>query len=500
MASDLRTQSIAAESLRRNETKSLSNGAILANTGKRTGRSPKDRYIVHDPKTENTVNWGAVNQPISTQCFHSLWAKATKHFNNSDGFEYRYSVGADKRYEVCVNAKTEFAWHQLFVKNLFIECEQQEPATSDWTLLSTPQYLASPFDDGTNSDGAVIINLTERKVLVTGIAYAGEMKKAMFSVMNYILPEEGVLPMHCSSIVDKGDNVSLFFGLSGTGKTTLSSDATFKLIGDDEAGWTPDDTVFNIEGGCYAKCIKLSEESEPVIFNAIKSGCILENVVAQNGVPNFHDDSLTANTRAAYPMNHVLNHAKNGTARGVKNVIFLSCDLYGVLPPVSCLSFEQAIDYFLCGYTAKVGSTELGSSAEISPTFSPCFGAPFFPRAPQVYADLLKQRLQDTEARVFLVNSGFYGPEQNKNRYSIAFTRSIIHSIVSGDFHNTPLSTIQPLGLQVPTHHMSIDPRWFDPRNSWQSIDAYEAVADKLVLSIKKHLKRIKQEEEPTNA
>lgn len=486
---NLSIEQLIKASLENNEASLASSGAVVVKTGKRTGRSPNDKFIVYDDMTAKTVDWGSINKPIASSAFEHLWNKSLDYLKNKRHYVSRLSVGADNTSKIHLVAHTELAWHHLFINNLFIQCEQtiQE---SDWQLVSTPGCFADPDKDYTNSDGTVVIDFSGRRVLVTGIAYAGEMKKAMFSVMNYLLPQRNTLPMHCSSVRDKNNDVHVFFGLSGTGKTTLSSDPSFEMIGDDEAGWTGDNMVFNIEGGCYAKCINLSEENEPVIYNAIKSGCVLENVITHNGEPDYADDSLTQNSRAAYPLSHIKNRVLENKASGVKSVIYLTCDLYGVLPPVSILTESQAIDYFLCGYTAKVGSTELGSKAGINPTFSPCFGAPFFPRPFVQYAALLKQRIHETGAKVYLVNTGYFGQEQVKEgrRYSIPFTRSIVHAIANGDFNNAALEKVAPFDLYVPTEHPTIDTHWFNPRKQWPSEAAYNKAAAVLKGAIAEHM------------
>lgn len=485
----MNTDQLIQASIANQESKQISSGAIVVETGKRTGRSPNDKYIVYNDVTANTVDWGKINKPMATEAFEKLWKKSEGYIQDKQHYSSRLSVGADSSCKEYIVAQTEFAWHHLFITNLFIKCSQ-DPLPNDWKLLVTPGCFCNPINDETNSDGAVVIDFKERRVLVTGIAYAGEMKKAMFSVMNFLLAQKNILPMHCSSVKDGNENVHVFFGLSGTGKTTLSSDSSFDIIGDDEAGWTADNKVFNIEGGCYAKCINLSKENEPVIYNAIKKGCVLENVVTANGRPDYTDDSITQNSRAAYPLEHIPNRVIENQASGVKSVIFLTCDLYGVLPPVSLLTETQAIDYFLCGYTAKVGSTELGSTSSISPTFSPCFGAPFFPCKPTMYAALLRQRIRDTNASVYLVNTGYHSGEQSHDgkRYSIPFTRSIIHAITQGDFDNTTFEKSTPFNLMIPSSHPKIEKRWFNPKNQWQSESAYDHSANTLLEAISEHL------------
>lgn len=499
------TQAVTRESLaniaiERGEGVKAANGTVAVVTGERTGRSPKDRFIVRDTMTADTVDWGQVNQPMTPELFEQLWQEAKNYQMHSEHqfFTTQCHVGADPEHYLPIIANTEFAWHALFANNLFIIPATFNPKGKEtWEILNVPNLATDPNVDGINSEVTVAIDMANQRVLLRGARYAGEMKKAMFTILNYFLPEAGILPMHCAANVGTNEKTALFFGLSGTGKTTLSADPERALIGDDEHGWG-EGTVFNFEGGCYAKCINLTKEHEPVIFNAIKPGAVMENVVlADNGEADYTDTTYSKNSRCAYPRTHIENRVESNRGLEPNAVIFLCCDLYGVLPPVALLNNEQAAYYFLSGYTAMVGSTEIGSTEDIKPTFSTCFGAPFFPRPARIYADLLIKHLERTGAKVYLVNTGWTGGGYGTggHRFSIPVTRSIISAIHHDAFAKTETKILPGFDFAIPTHCENVQENLLNPQKTWQDKTAYQKASNHLIEQFQNNFKRFQVED-----
>ena len=490
---NLSTPKLVEAAVRNGEGVLSSRGALVSETGKRTGRSPKDKFTVKDAITENKVDWGSANQPFPPEKFDPLYDRVLEYLQGKEVYVQDLFSGADPRYQLPIQVISEYAWHSLFVRQLFIRptAEELKSHKPEFTIVSAPGFLADPKRDGTNSEVFVIVNFTRRIVIIGGTQYAGEMKKSIFGVMNFVLPARNVFPMHCSANIGEDGVTALFFGLSGTGKTTLSADPTRRLIGDDEHGWS-EDGVFNFEGGCYAKCIKLSEQNEPQIWNALDFGSVLENVVLDPAtrVPDYDDESKTENTRAAYPVEHIDNAVIPGFGGHPKNVVFLTADAFGVLPPVSKLTPEQAMFHFMSGYTAKVAGTEAGVS-EPQATFSTCFGAPFMPLPPKVYAEMLGNRLREHNAQCWLVNTGWQGgPYGIGKRMSLPYTRAMVNALVEGRLADVGFEIEAAFGLSIPMSVPGVPSDLLKPRNSWKDAKAYDKMAADLSARFEKNFEQ----------
>ncbi len=483
---NLTAPSLIAHALRRGEGRLSADGAFIAVTGQHTGRSPQDKFVVDEPSTREAVWWGKVNQPLPADKFAGLLAKVRTWLGQKpELFTQDLNAGADPAQRIGVRLVTPNAWHAMFARNMFIRPAKADlPGfKADWTILHAPEFEADATVDGCRTSTVIALSLETRTIVIAGTSYAGEIKKSIFTVMNWLLPARGVLPMHCSANVgDKGD-VALFFGLSGTGKTTLSSDPERALIGDDEHGWS-DAGVFNFEGGCYAKVIKLSQEAEPQIWAAShRFGTVLENVVADSdGVVDLDDGSLTENTRACYPIHYIPGIAPTGTAGLPKNVVMLTADAFGVLPPISKLSAAQAMYHFLSGYTARVAGTEKGLGKEPQATFSTCFGAPFLPRHPEVYGRMLADLIAKHGADCWLVNTGWSGGAYGTgSRMPIKVTRGLLRAALDGSLAKVDFVTDPFFGLSVPKAVPGIPTELLNPRDAWADKAAYDRTAAQLV-------------------
>ncbi|MCA8936738.1 MAG: phosphoenolpyruvate carboxykinase [Planctomycetes bacterium] len=476
---------LVEEAVRKGEAHLSRHGALIANTGKYTGRSPNDKFTVKDGETADTVWWGKVNRPIEADVFDKLLEKTVAYYNTRpEIFVQDCYAGTDPEFRLPVRIINECAWHNLFARNMFVRIDDKELEgfNPGFTVIHAPFNEAAGAEDGVNSEAYVLVNFAKKLVLIGGTKYAGEIKKSIFSVMNYLLPGKGVLPMHCSSNIGKDGDSALFFGLSGTGKTTLSADPHRNLIGDDEHGWS-DAGVFNFEGGCYAKVINLSAEAEPEIYKTTQMfGTVLENVVYDERTReiNLDDGSLTENTRASYPIEFIPNFEPSGRGGNPKNVVFLTCDAFGVLPPISKLTPEQAQYHFISGYTAKVAGTERGVK-EPSATFSACFGAPFMPRHPGVYARLLAEKLQKNGATTWLLNTGWAGGEYGVGeRMKIKHTRAMLNAALEGKLDNAEFKKHPVFGFEYAASCPDVPAEVMDPRESWSDKAAYDAKAKHL--------------------
>jgi phosphoenolpyruvate carboxykinase (ATP) len=491
---NLPTPALYEEAIRRREGVLSHMGPIVVRTGHHTGRSANDKFIVREPSGEEHIWWGEVNRPFNSDTFDRIHARLVSYLQMKDVYVQDCFAGADPEYRMPVRIITESAWHSLFARNLFIQATQEELAVHrpDFTVINVPYFHAIPTQDETNSETFILLNFAQRLVLIAGTSYAGEIKKSVFSMMNYMLPFKDVLPMHCSANIGKDGNSAIFFGLSGTGKTTLSADASRELIGDDEHGWS-DNGVFNFEGGCYAKMINLSAEAEPEIFSTtVRFGTVLENVTidATARKLDLSDASLTENTRGAYHITAIDNAKLDGLGGHPTNILFLTADAFGVLPPVSRLTPEQAMYHFISGYTARLAGTEKGVT-EPAPVFSACYGAPFMPLHPQRYAELLGKKMREYNVKAWLINTGWTGgPYGEGERMSIAHTRAIVNAVLDGELDKVATETDPVFGLHVPLECPGVPAEVLNPRNTWKKKKAYDRQAQHLAAEFNKNFEK----------
>ena len=484
------TSLLYSHALERGEGRLVEGGALAVDTGKYTGRSPKDKFVVREPESEDRIWWGETNGDLSEEHFEGLREKVTEHLGATDVYVIDAFAGADPAHRIAVRVVTERPYHALFARTMFIDPTEEELESFEpqALVLHAPSLEAEPDEDGTRTGTFVVLHPTRHEVLIGGTFYGGEIKKSIFTLMNDVLPLEGVFPMHCSANVDDDGDVAIFFGLSGTGKTTLSADPERHLIGDDEHGWG-DDGVFNFEGGCYAKVIQLSEEAEPEIYRTTHTyGTILENVVVDDrGNVDLDSDEKTENTRAAYKLEQIANHLPAKRAGHPSSVIFLTADAFGILPPIARLTRDQALYWFLSGFTAKLAGTEIGVK-EPQPTFSACFGAPFLPQPPVIYARLLSRKLDEHGATVWLVNTGWTGgPFGEGERMPIADTRALLHAAIDGQLDDIEMRTDPTFGIDVPVAVPGVLTSLLDPRSTWADPEAYDRKARELADMFKRN-------------
>lgn len=492
---------LVEHALARKEGKLTSTGAFMADTGKFTGRSPKDRYVVKDELTQDSVWWGDINIPLSESHFERIYDKMTRFLEEKDLYVRDAYAGADPDYRLNLRVVNTLAWHNLFCSNMFLRPTSKElqDFEHDFTIICAPEFEADPETDGVSNPNFAILNLSKRVILIGGTGYAGEMKKGIFSVLNFILPHQRhVLSMHCSANVGNDGDTAIFFGLSGTGKTTLSADPNRKLIGDDEHGWT-EDSVFNFEGGCYAKVIDLTREKEPEIYDAIKFGAIVENTRFKPGTRDvdFFNKEVTENTRTAYPIHHIANSLEPSIASVPKNIFFLTADAFGVIPPISRLNKSQAMYHFISGYTAKVAGTEMGVT-EPKLTFSACFGAAFLPLHPTKYAQLFGEKMEKNEVNVWLVNTGWTGgPYGVGSRMKLSYTRAMISAALEGKLDFAPMHVDPVFGFEVPKICPNVPAEVLNPRNTWADPNAYDQQARELAAAFVKNFEKYREYASP---
>lgn len=474
-----------------------SSGALAVNTGEFTGRSPKDRYLVEDEETRDRVWWGDINIPFDPEKFDALYSKVVDYLAGKEVFVRDCYACAEEKHRLNIRVINEYAWSNLFAYNMFLRPEEEELNNfkEDWIIINAPGFKADPSKDGTRQENFSILNFSMKIALIGGTGYTGEIKKGIFSALNFILPvHKKTLPMHCSANIGPKDDTAIFFGLSGTGKTTLSADPKRKLIGDDEHGWTAENIIFNFEGGCYAKVINLTEENEPDIFRAIKPGAILENVILdEDGDVDYKNTSITPNTRVSYPIYHIDNIAVPSIGENPKNIFFLTADAFGVLPPISKLTPGQAAYHFISGYTAKVAGTEEGID-EPQPNFSACFGAPFMPLNPTVYGEMLSKKMKAANVNVWLVNTGWTGGAYGTgSRMKLKYTRAMIDAALEGKLENVNYIKHPVFGLEMPTECPDVPSQVLNPRETWQDKTAYDLKAEKLANSFKRNFAKFEE-------
>ncbi|MFD2698439.1 phosphoenolpyruvate carboxykinase (ATP) [Mesonia sediminis] len=474
----------------------VNSGALAVNTGEFTGRSPKDRFIVKDDVTQDEVWWGDVNIPFDPAKFDALYAKVVDYLSGKEVFVRDAYACADKSYQLNIRVINELPWSNMFAHNMFLRPTEEElkDFSPEWTVVNAPNFMADPEIDGTRQHNFAILNFKKKIALIGGTGYTGEIKKGIFSALNFILPvNKNTLPMHCSANVGEAGDTAIFFGLSGTGKTTLSADPERKLIGDDEHGWTAENKIFNFEGGCYAKVINLSSEKEPDIYGAIKPGAILENVIIKDGEVDFDDTSITQNTRVSYPIYHINNIKEPSVGENPKNIFFLTADAFGVLPPISKLTPGQAAYHFISGYTAKVAGTEAGITEPV-PSFSACFGAPFMPLHPTRYAEMLSHKMQEANVNVWLINTGWTGgPYGIGSRMKLKYTREMISSALEGLLSDVEYQEHPIFGLQMPKTCPNVPNEVLNPRDTWKDKEAYDVKAKELALFFKNNFKKFEE-------
>ena len=480
---------LTEHALRRGEGTLSNTGALVVKTGKYTGRSANDKFIVDTPAVHDEIAWGKVNRPIEKAKYEAIKSKVIAYLQNKEIFIFDGFAGADPKYMKGFRIINELASQNLFIHQLLRRptAEQLAAFEADYTIIAAPGFKCIPEIDGTRSEAAILVDYEEKMVIICGSQYAGEIKKSVFSVMNYVLPKMGVFPMHCSANIGKDGDAAVFFGLSGTGKTTLSADPNRMLIGDDEHGWA-DDSVFNFEGGCYAKCINLSAEKEPDIYNAIKFGSLVENVVMDPETRefDFDDDSLAENSRVGYPIEYINNAKLDGVGGTPKTVIFLTADAYGVLPPISKLDKNQAMYYFVSGFTSKLAGTEIGITSPV-PTFSTCFGEPFLPLDPSVYAAMLADKVEKSGANVYLVNTGWNGTGK---RTKLSYTRAMVTAALNGELEKGEFVVDPFFGVAVPTKIAGVPDELLIPENTWEDKALYQAKAKELAKSFVENFKK----------